>query len=141
MKRIIIGALLLASTAQLRAQHEYLTLRAKNGDETSVKVTNQTVLKFENGNLKATTNGATTEFALSNLKAFFFAAQPTIIAESVANKSFVKLTASHTSTTSCDRRISYMEYLALNAALGKGGSDLLKRSAGTTVCVRAAVYK
>lgn len=94
MKRIIIGALLLASTAQLSAQHEYLTLRAKNGDETSVKVTNQTVLKFENGNLKATTNGATTEFALSNLKAFFFAAQPTSIAESVANKSFVKLTAS-----------------------------------------------
>ena len=49
MKRLILNILMLTSAMQLFAQHEYLTVRAKNGDETSVKVTTQTVINFKNG--------------------------------------------------------------------------------------------
>jgi hypothetical protein len=93
MKRLILNILMLAGAMQLFAQHEYLTVRAKNGDETSVRVTTQTVINLKNGTLQATTNGETATFALNDLKAFFFAAQPTDIKSAAVERVFVKLTA------------------------------------------------
>lgn len=92
MKFALLNLILLLATAPLFAQNEYLTVRNKDGQETSVKVAVGTVLTFKNGALQTTTNGQTTEFPLSSMQAFFFSATPTGI-QQIGNEAMVTLNA------------------------------------------------
>jgi hypothetical protein len=79
MKRIFLSLLLLIVGTNLYAQYDYLTLRAKNGHEKSVKISKQTLITFSNGLMQTNTDGETAEFQLSDIKSFFFASTPTAI--------------------------------------------------------------
>ena len=93
MKRIILSLLLLIVGTNLYAQqYDYLTLRAKNGNETSVKVTTQTLITFSNGMMQTNTAGETAEFALNDIRSFFFSATPTAIDVVSVGEKFATLT-------------------------------------------------
>lgn len=92
MKRIFLSLLLLIVGTNLYAQFDYLTLRAKNGEEQSVKISTQTLITFSNGMMQTNTAGETAEFALNDIRSFFFSATPTAIDVVSVGEKFATLT-------------------------------------------------
>ena len=80
MKNIALTFILALLSLNSMAQRvDYLTLRTADGNEQSIKIDLGTVITFNNGMMTATTAGTSTDVALADLTAFFFATQPSAI--------------------------------------------------------------
>lgn len=73
---LIFALLSLSGMAQ---RFDYLTLRATDGSQQSVKIDLGTVITFADGVMTTTTAGESQSFNLTDISAFFFSAEPTAI--------------------------------------------------------------